>query len=404
MCLCVRDRSKTVRSRANSGREKLSIEITKLLRFTGTILSAGNITLYLDTIFGRTRGNLPSLQCPSFGKKRYKALQATGAAGFQVRWFFALNLRNCIELLPRLIGSVIEVMRFLGPQHCALSIVEGLSTDGTADVLIAITDELQRMGVRYFFHSSTVDPSADDRITRLAELRNMALHPLLFNPTSASEDMAVIFLNDVAACPDDILELIYQRRNLGADMVCGMDWNSPDSGDSLFYDVWISRDINGESFFRIGDMGEWDRAQYLFWDSPLSKARFEAKRPFQVFACWNGGAVISARPFIEQNIRFRVSNDRLGECFMGEPQLLCKDMWFQGYGKIAVVPSVNFEYSIKGGNKIKKEKGFVTEIVGNQDPAGDDFSPWLGPPDYVRCMAGFESQSMVLWNESLTRD
>ncbi|KAK2594093.1 hypothetical protein QQS21_008196 [Conoideocrella luteorostrata] len=350
----------------------------------GKILPAGNISLYLGAIFDTAQTNLPTLQCPKFDENRYKTLQAVDRRGSGIQWFFALNLRNSLELLPRLLGSIIEAIRFLGPQHCALSIVEGLSPDGTADVLIALEDGLKAMGVRYFFQSSTVDSKVDHRIVKLAELRNLALQPLLFNPASATEDAAVIFINDVAACTDDILELVYQRQSLRADM--------------------ISRDINGESFFKIGDMGEWDRANYLFWDSPVSKARFEANRPFQVFACWNGGTVMSARPFLEQNIRFRASNDKLGECFMGEPQLLCKDLWFHGYDRIAIVPSVNLDYALDRANKTKLEKGFVTEIVGEQDPSDDRINTWLGPPDKVRCMAGFDHQSMVAWNETLTHD
>lgn len=35
----------------------------------------------------------------------------------------------------------------------------------------------------------------------------------------------------------------------------------------------------------------------------------------------------------------------------------CNDMWFHGYGKIAVVPTVNLEYSVDRGRKIKEDKG-----------------------------------------------
>ena len=42
------------------------------------------------------------------------------------------------------------------------------------------------------------------------------------------------------------------------------------------------------------------------------------------------------------------------ECMQGEPQLLCKDLWRMGYGKIAAVPTVNLEYTIEMGRRLIK--------------------------------------------------
>jgi hypothetical protein len=33
----------------------------------------------------------------------------------------------------------------------------------------------------------------------------------------------------------------------------------------------------------------------------------------------------------------------------GEPTLFCKDMWHEGYGRIAVIPSVNVGYDEESG-------------------------------------------------------
>lgn len=41
-------------------------------------------------------------------------------------------------------------MRFLGPQCCALSIVEGWSTDETYAILAGLKQELAAFGVPYF--------------------------------------------------------------------------------------------------------------------------------------------------------------------------------------------------------------------------------------------------------------
>ncbi|EGR46658.1 uncharacterized protein TRIREDRAFT_65817, partial [Trichoderma reesei QM6a] len=321
----------------------------------------------------------------------------------EIRYFFALDLRNCVTLLPRLIGSIIEAMQFLGPRSCALSIVEGDSPDGTGDVLAALRPSLEALGVTYFFNSSTVRSAEGNRIAKLAALRNMPLEPIAQHTLALADDASVIFLNDVAACPEDILELVLQRQRLGADMTCAMDWTYA-GDDPTFYDVWIARGINGDSFFHIPASGSWAEAHRLFWNAPAARARLERMRPFQAFACWNGATVFSARP-IAEGLRFRTNHHKAGECFQGEPVLFCKDMWWRGYGKIAVVPSVNLEYTNKNGKRIKELKGFVSDVVRAQhddDDESEDRIDWAGPPDTVLCMPTWKDQFFQRWNKSLT--
>lgn len=328
-----------------------------------------------------------------------RSLSHTRPADVEIRYFFALDLRNCIGLLPRLIGSIIEVIQFLGPHSCALSIVEGDSPDGTGDVLAALRPSLEALGVTYIYNSSTVHSAEGNRIAKLAALRNMPLEPIYQKTLPISDDASVIFLNDVAACPEDILELLLQKKDLNADMTCAMDWTY--SGDDpTFYDVWIARGMNGDSFFHIPASGNWGEAHNLFWNAPDTKSRFEQLRPFQAFACWNGATVFSAQP-IAEGLRFRTNYDKTGECFQGEPVLFCKDMWWRGYGKIAVVPSVNLEYSVKNGRRLKQLKGFVSDNVVNHDARSDRIE-WAGPPDTVRCMPTWKDQFFQRWNKSLT--
>ncbi|KAL7812363.1 cryptococcal mannosyltransferase 1 domain-containing protein [Trichoderma aethiopicum] len=317
----------------------------------------------------------------------------------EIRYFFALDLRNCVTLLPRLIGSIIEAMQFLGPHACALSIIEGDSPDGTGDVLAALRPSLEALGVTYLFNSSAVRSAEGNRIAKLAALRNMPLEPIAQHALPLADDASVIFLNDVAACPEDILELVLQRARLGADMTCAMDWTFA-GNDPTFYDVWIARGINGDSFFHIPASGSWGEAHKLLWNAPDERARLERMRPFQAFACWNGATVFSARP-IAEGLRFRTNHHKVGECFQGEPVLFCKDMWWRGYGKIAVVPSVNLEYTNKNGKRIKELKGFVSDIVRDEDEAEDRIE-WAGPPDKVLCMPTWKDQFFQRWNKSLT--
>lgn len=331
---------------------------------------------------------------------RYGALKSKLASDPAIKYFFALNLRQNLPLLPRLIGSIVEAIRFLGPTQCVLSIVEGNSPDGTADVLAALRPVLESIGVTYYFESSAIDPSKDNRVARLAQLRNKALAPILDLHGKATNDTTVIFLNDVSACSEDILELVHQKQALGADMTCAMDWTYVGEHPT-FYDVWIARTILGDSFFEIPPDGNWDSAWNLFWNADETRGHFYTQRPFQVFSCWNGATAFTAQPILEKSVEFRAADEAAGECRQGEPQLFCKDLWFKGYRKIAVIPSVNLEYSVEKAEMIKEAKGFTSEIVSKQDSEGDKIEWRLDPPSMVKCMPVWENQYWQSWNETL---
>lgn len=169
------------------------------------------------------------LDCPAPTGARYEYLRSNSktiaSRDVRPKYFFALDLHQCASLLPRLMGSIVETMRFLGPEHCALSIVEGSSDDGTFEILKLLGTEIEGVGAKYFFNSSNLNPTAGDRdrIEVLADLRNLALEPLIKYADQYSKDTTVLFINDVSICMEDILELIHQRVHQDADMACGMD-------------------------------------------------------------------------------------------------------------------------------------------------------------------------------------
>jgi alpha-1,3-mannosyltransferase len=355
--------------------------------------------------------DLPRLECPKLNPSRYQYLKATGQNP-TIRYFFAPDLRQCLILLPRLIGSLVEVMRFLGPQNCALSLVEGNSDDGTGEVLAALRPELEKLGITYHFTTTPINPKQGDRIAALAQLRNLALQPLIdahsnSNPSGnpkpsttakpTTNTTTITFLNDVAICPEDILELLHQRITLQADMVCAMDWTYV-GRDPTFYDVWIARTLRGDSFFEIPPDGNWNSAWNLFWNDPPTQESFAKHQPFQVFSCWNGAGVFSAAPVLDKGVRFR--STREGECAQGEPQLFCKDLWWEGYGRIAVVPVVNLEYSDEAGRRIKEEKGYTSRWVGNPEWRDEGIEWQATPPDGVKCMGKYDDQFFESWNKS----
>jgi len=278
--------------------------------------------------------------------------------------------------------------------------VEGRSDDGTLEVLEALSGALKEAGIDYTLKSDDSDPlgAPGARIERLADLRNEALEPMIKHPDLYNtNDTTVVFLNDVSLCMEDILELVHQRVYQKADMTCGMDWVNL-WRNPTFYDVWVGRGINGDSFFEIPPNGSWDDAWNLFWNDQQTQDRFDRHQPFQVFACWNGGAVFNAKPLLERKIKFRAPME--GECFQGEPQLFSKEMWHLGYGKIAVIPSVNLAYSDDGAREVKEMKGDVTGVLAIGQ--GNDMVEWKAePPEKVKCMHTYETQEWRPWDEFL---
>ena len=379
-------------------------------------LKEGNATLlkevpaYIKAIMDPEDATFPRLECPIPNAQRYRYLKNIPADNVQKpttssrpTYFFALNLHQRASLLPTLFGAIIESMHFLGPQNCALSVIEGRSDDGTFEILLSLRREIECMGAKYYFNSSDIDPEADDRIRpgdrvkTLAELRNQALQPLmdLHHKGSSTDGTTIVFLNDVAICSEDILELIHQRHYQTADMVCGMDWTYV-GRDPTFYDVWIARGMNGDTFFEIPPDGSWDSAWNIFWNDPAALESLWTGKPFQVFSCWNGAAAFTARPFLESQIRFRRSREH-DECPQGEPLTWCADLWRLGYGKIAVAPLVNVEYSDEAAMRIKDVKGYVSNWMGATEI--DERIEWDShPPERVKCMPTYGNQTWLRWD------
>lgn len=93
---------------------------------------------YIKAIMNPEDKTFPRLDCPVPSDQRYRHLKANSTdmpqgstTTARPKYFFALDLNQRASLLPRLFGSIVESMRFLGPQNCALSVIEGRSDDGT---------------------------------------------------------------------------------------------------------------------------------------------------------------------------------------------------------------------------------------------------------------------------------
>ncbi|KAK4946414.1 hypothetical protein LTR10_014613 [Elasticomyces elasticus] len=348
----------------------------------------GSFDTVISAIMDPAEKSFDRLSCPPPIHERYDHLRQSRSEGNRttltaIRYFFALNLYQSAH-----------------PERCVLSIVGGRSNDGTTEILEGLRKHIEATGATYYFSTSNIDPLAPghDRITDLAHLRNLALDPLVQQPQLYSTDATVIFINDVAICLDDILELIHQRVVQQADMVCAMDWVRD---ARIFYDSWVARNIQGDLFVEVPQTGSFDLAHNVFWNHPASRARLDAKLPTQVYACWNGGVAFIAKPLIQKNIRFRASHEH--ECIAGEPTLFCKDFWRHGHGRIAIVPSVNLGYSDDEARTAKELHGYTADNIrkAEEDQRLTSNIHWKStPPELVKCQPDWLTSSWVEWNEA----
>jgi alpha-1,3-mannosyltransferase len=356
---------------------------------------------YLEAIMNLTDQTLDRLSCPPIGvpPNRYNHLKVTrheksfwgGRRSPAIKYFFAINLFQCKDVLPTMLGAVVEAIRFLGPENCALSIVEGRSTDGTFEIVAGLREEIEKLGVHYYLVRNDTDPKSGkiDRIHALAGLRNQALRPLIRHSELYNINTLIIFVNDITLCADDLLEMLHQQIVQSAVMTCAMDWKDT-NGVMAFYDLWIARGINGDIFYEVPQDVQWSvkpaYADNLFWNDRSTRAKLDKKEPFQVYSCWNGVVVFSAEPILK-GILFRGATEL--ECTMGEPTLFCKDLWRNGYGKIQVVPTVNVAYEVDQGERAKTLYGRVGDYV-DQTSMEDDTVPvhWqLQPPGMIKCVS-----------------
>jgi len=346
------------------------------------------------------RYGCPSLTPTSHARYSYLRTPSLTPDGAPLpKYFFALDLFQIADLLPQLLGSLLQAIHFLGPHNCVLSIVEGRSTDGTYEILRSLGPHLHSLGIRYFLQTSSLHPQMNgDRIVLLAELRNLALRDLYEQPGSYAPSTTILFSNDIWLCPDDVLELLHQHVRQESHMTCAMDWNLAPDGRPRYYDAWVGRSMTGNSYYR----NFYEQKPGFFWDDPPTQERFESFQPVQVFTCWNGIVALDATPFADGTLRFRGVEYDKEECFQGEPGLLAKDLWYHGYGRIAVVPTVNTAYYYDHMEIVRKEKGNVADHFCQSDVEKITWKET--PPKKVKCKPSWEAKdSWVPWDQGLTK-
>ncbi|WRT69758.1 uncharacterized protein IL334_006749 [Kwoniella shivajii] len=363
------------------------------LHISDPILASRINTTYAAYLEQCPNGPQPIYLDPSLTpieQERYSPLKAKSKG----RYLLVTNTRQIEDHLPDILNSIIVLTTFLGASHISLSILEGPSDDCTPKVINSVLLRLlHSLGISpSYINVSTDEPKIDwnqhNRIEKISELRNRALSPL-WEKGWGEETQAVVFFNDVYMHARDILELLFQHDKNGADITTGMDWWK--KRPEYYYDIWVGRTIDtGDLFYPI-DYTWWSPSSNLFPNSPKSRIAYENLQPFQVFSSWNALAILSPKPFLPPyNVRFRSGNKEKGECAASECTLIASDFWKIGFGKVQVVPSVQFAYerdvALDIVEDLEKQKRLLAWKDGKPPQKLDSPIEWLSkPPEKVRC-------------------
>lgn len=379
---------------------------------------------------------------------------------------FAINLYNSEEIIPAQAIALVEaIAHLLQSNKVYVSIYENSSKDKTRALLSDLGAVLQAIGVDgLWIHSSNMlsDYEKQDRIVMLAEIRNLALAPLMPYASSKKSSGTLLVMNDVVTCSSDILELVHQQRLHNAGMAFGMDWDSygreirrgepgylypddprfdPDNPPRVpvvrFYDEWVGRGISGNSvydFLRPGGLNPISVNESWVVDAYSTENRTVHQRwldglAFPVYSGWGGMAAFDASLFTHEHLRFRASlaagwtgGSAVGalgswgrlissEGYLdsdcpgaSECEYIARDIWNMHHGRARIVlaPQTRTTYSIEDW-RIMGENVPVTRREGpdllNEDAI--DWSKYL-IPESVLCISTRTKKGVLMgaWDEN----
>lgn len=202
-------------------------------------------------------------------------------------YFIASNLFNSENVLPAYSETLLRIAAEVGYDRIFVSIYENNSKDRTPQLLHELDTKLAAKGVARRIRTEVLPDSFyhQDRIDKLATLRNRALEPLY---TEAQHGLhghsfdKVIFINDIFFTPETFYKLI-RTENGQFDQACAVDfwWMG-------HYDTWIVRDTNGKA----------TRPLWPYFYSWRDQAIVARRGNVPVNSCWNGITAFDARWFL----------------------------------------------------------------------------------------------------------
>ena len=261
------------------------------------------------------------------------------------KWYIAMNLHNNDDVFHFLRLNLIELHKF--NPNSFLSIYESGSMDNTKANLELLKTELEMK--HKIVMGDEILTNDLNRIDFLVKVRNKALKFL------TSDFDSILFINDVFFCPNDILELEFQRDVQQAGIAGGMDYDLTAEHNKLhFHDYWVAMDINGYQLNRE------------VYQNPMrsiyNKFRWNKQLPMQVLSVWNGMVSLDATPFLN-GLQFRryTGDKQAGECSTSECTTLSLDLFKLGYRAI-LVPRVKVAYTFLAFKFMKVDNSYFKHL------------------------------------------
>ncbi|ORY16562.1 cryptococcal mannosyltransferase 1-domain-containing protein [Clohesyomyces aquaticus] len=238
------------------------------------------------------------------------------------RFFIAsIHWNNEVILRSHWNHAVLDLVRYLGPEHTYVAVLESGSWDNSKGALRELEEDLTSLNAPHAIvledtthqdELSRVPPIGEEgwvwtprnqkelrRIPYLAKLRNRVMDMMdLANDTDARPFTKVLWVNDVVFTVDDVRTLLSTN---GGDYAaaCSLDFSKP----PLYYDTFALRDISGEKPV----MQTWP-----YFLSSKSRSALISSQPVPVESCWNGIVALDAAPFLAlRPPRFRGIPDTL---------------------------------------------------------------------------------------------
>ena len=291
-------------------------------------------------------------------------------------YFVAMLLHESHLVIPTLLGELLKLLFILqqGPGdfgNVFVSIYESGSKDFSAIMLRAFEDNLQSLGVPHRVVTGGIKRRrGQQRINFLAQARNWALEPMLTEDTHKWDHL--IYINDVVVCASSLAELVAERFFNEAELACAMDYLLADEEMVIFYDIWVTIDMDGKHFSNAPP----------FVTEQSASAAYRRNMPFQVFSCWGGAVAMSASLIQRDGLRFRMGYPL--ECSSSECEILCRDMWSIGRGRIITVPNVVTAYNVPHHRAVI-EKNLFQSLTRKR--VRDPVQFIEEPPDLIECCA-----------------
>ena len=285
-----------------------------------------------------------------FFTKKEKALP--NLTSKNTKYYITSNTFNMGKIMDNYLIEMKKLINYLGEQNVIVSFVDnGDSTDNTRDYLEEFQKYLNEKKIvnKFILTHEIDDPRKKQsffpflkytplRIEYYAQLRNKCLELLYELENIDYNNTIILFFNDVVFKYEDIINLL-STNNEDYDVVCGLDMSF------LFYDRWVSIDLEGEGMSKY----------FPYFLNKEGQDLVINHKPVRVFSCWNGVIAFKASPLENKKVQFRhkLANSSLPKniltnqaktYFESECTYFNIDLYSLGYTKKFINPDVRVAY------------------------------------------------------------